>query len=381
VDFNLTEQQRLMVDAVHELAEREFKPRLVEWDRTRSFPRAEVAEKLRALGVLGMTLPPEYGGAGLPFFDYVLALEPLARASQPAALVLASSCGGPVHHILKFGSEEVKARYLPGLASGERMCAIAMSETEAGSDTGAIRTRARIEGDEVVIDGHKMWVGGSGAFEMMVAYVRLSDAPGTDGIGSVLLPGDAPGLRYGRTLEMMGLKAVPRAEIFFEDCRVPASHILTRPGQFRQLIGSFNAERIHNAMFCVGQGQAALDEALAYARVRKQFGRAIGDFQGIRWKLADMGTKLAASRLLVYHAARKFSDGEDAALEASMAKTFASEAAFEIANQAMQICGANGFAAGSRIEVLFREIRAHLLGGGSVEIVRNFIGKRMMEAG
>jgi alkylation response protein AidB-like acyl-CoA dehydrogenase len=338
-----------------------------------------VARKLRELGILGMTLPREYGGAGLPFFDYILAVEQLARASHPAALVLSSSCGGPVHHLLEFGSPEVKARFLPGLASGETMCAIAMSESEAGSDTGAIQTRGRLEGDQLVIDGHKLWVGGSGAFELMVAYVRMSDAPGTDGIGSVLLHRDTPGLRYGRTLEMMGLRAIPRAEILFENCRVPASHILTRPGQFKRLINSFNGERIHNAMFCVGQGQAALEEGLAYARMRKQFGRRIGDFQGIRWKLADMGIKLAAARLLVYLAARKFSDGQDAALEASMAKTFASEAAFEVAHQALQICGANGFSAGSRIDVLFREIRAHMLGGGSVEITRNHIGKRMMD--
>jgi len=176
------------------------------------------------------------------------------------------------------------------------------------------------------------------------------------------------------------LKAVPRAEIIFDNCRVPVSQILTRPGQFKKMINSFNSERIHNAMFCVGQGQAALDEALGYARLRKQFGRRIGDFQGIRWKLADMAMRIQAARLLVYQAAVKFSSGEDAAMEASMAKTYASEAAFEVAHQAVQICGANGFAVGSRAEVLFRDIRAHMLGGGSVEAVRNYIGKRLMDS-
>ncbi len=379
MDFKLTEQQQMMVASVRRLAEKEFKPHLVEWDQARTFPRREVAKKLRDLGVLGMTLPKEHGGAGMSFFDYVLAVEPLAEATQAAALVLVSSCGGPVNHLLEFGSPEVKAKYLPLLASGEMMCAIAMTESEAGSDTGAMKTRATVEGDQVVINGTKLYVGGSGAFEMMVAYVRMSDAPGTEGIGSVLVTKEAPGLKYGRTQEMMGLRAVPRAEIIFDNCRVPKSHILTQPGQFKKLIGSFNSERIHNAMFCVGQGQAALDEALAYARMRKQFGRRIGDFQGIRWKFADMGMRLQAARLLVYHAAAKFSDGEDAALEASMAKTFASEAAFEAGHQAMQICGANGYASGSRVEVLFRDIRGHMLGGGSVEAVRNYIGKRMID--
>lgn len=379
MDFKLSEQQKMMVASVREMAQREFKSHLVEWDQARYFPRLEVAQKLRSLGILGMTLPVEHGGGGMPFLDYILALEPLAECSHPAALVLVSSCGGPVNHLLEFGSEAIKAKYLPLLSTGEMMCAIAMTESEAGSDTGAMKSRARIEGDEVVINGTKLYVGGSGAFEMMVAYVRMSDAPGTEGIGSVLITKEAPGLRYGRVQEMMGLRAIPRAEIIFDNCRVPTSHILTRPGQFKQLINSFNSERIHNAMFCVGQGQAALDEALNYARLRKQFGRRIGDFQGIRWKLADMGMRLQAARLLVYQAAARFSDGEDAAFEASMAKTYASEAAFEVANQAMQICGANGFASGSRIEVLFREIRAHMLGGGSVEVVRNYIGKKMMD--
>ncbi len=377
--FELTEQQQMMVDSVRSLAEKEFKPHLVEWDQARTFPRREVANKLRDLGLLGMTLPKEHGGAGMSFLDYILALEPLAEATQAAALVLTSSCGGPVNHLLEFGSPEIKAKFLPLLATGEMMCAIAMTESEAGSDTGAMKTRAVIEGNDLVINGTKLYVGGSGAFEMMVAYVRMSDAPGTDGLGSVLITGDAPGLKYGRVQEMMGLRAVPRAEIIFDNCRVPKSQILTRPGQFKKMINSFNSERIHNAMFCVGQGQAALDEALNYARLRKQFGRRIGDFQGIRWKLADMGMRLAAARLLVYQAAAKFSDGKDAALEASMAKTFASEAAFEVGHQAMQICGANGYAAGSRVEVLFRDIRGHMLGGGSVEAVRNFIGKRMMD--
>jgi alkylation response protein AidB-like acyl-CoA dehydrogenase len=379
VQFKLTDEQQMMVDSVRALAEKEFKPHLVEWDQARGFPRKEVAKKLRDLGLLGMTLPKAHGGAGMSFLDYILALEPLAEATQCAALVLTSSCGGPVSHLLEFGSPEVKAKFLPLLSSGEMMCAIAMTESEAGSDTGAMKTRAVIEGDEVVINGTKLFVGGSGAFEMMVAYVRMSDAPGTEGLGSVLITQDAPGLKYGRVQEMMGLRAVPRAEIIFDNCRVPKSQILTRPGQFKQMINSFNSERIHNAMFCVGQGQAALDEALAYARMRKQFGRRIGDFQGIRWKLADMGMRLQAARLLVYHAAAKFSAGENAALEASMAKTFASEAAFEAGHQAMQICGANGYAAGSRVEVLFRDIRGHMLGGGSVEAVRNYIGKRMMD--
>ena len=370
----------MMVAAVRALAEKEFKPRLVEWDQARTFPRKEVAKKLRDLGLLGMTLPKEHGGGGMSFFDYILALEPLAEATQAAALVLTSSCGGPVSHLLEFGSPEVKSKFLPLLSSGEMMCAIAMTESEAGSDTGAVKTRAVIQGDEIVINGTKLYVGGSGAFEMMVAYVRMSDAPGTEGLGSVLITKDAPGLMYGRSQEMMGLKAVPRAEIIFDNCRVPVSQILTRPGQFKKMINSFNSERIHNAMFCVGQGQAALDEALGYARLRKQFGRRIGDFQGIRWKLADMAMRIQAARLLVYQAAVKFSSGEDAAMEASMAKTYASEAAFEVAHQAVQICGANGFAVGSRAEVLFRDIRAHMLGGGSVEAVRNYIGKRLMDS-
>ena len=373
--FQLTEEQVAIRDLAAKLAE-SFEEPTERWDRDGAFDRAFVAEVVREGGLCGMTLPAEYGGLGLGYLEFILALEQFARISYPAAFFLASTCSGPIDFLLQFGSERVKQTFLPPLVSGEQLCAVAISEPEAGSDVGNIRTRAVIEGDTIRINGSKSWVGGGGDWDSYVVFARLSDAPGVAGLGCLVVPKGAPGLSFGSRFNLMGTRPIPRSEIVFEDCRVPADNLLTEPGSFASMIEIFNGERIHNACLGLGIAQGAYEAAAEYANQRVQFGQRIVDFQGTQWKLAEMETLLEACRQLVYRAARAKDAGVALGRIVSQAKLFCASYMPAVCEQALQIQGATGYAEGSRVERAFRDVRALVcVGGGTTEMMKNYLGR------
>lgn len=371
--FELTEEQIAIQDLARKMAATWAEPN-VRWDRDCTFDREAIARPCREAGFTGMVIPEAYGGAASSYMDFILVFEQFAMVSYAAAMFMLSTCSGPIDFILKFGSDAIKKKYLPKLVTGEFLCGMAISEPNAGSDIGAMTTRARIEGDKVRINGNKVWVGGGGEWELYVALVRMSDAPGVAGLGSVLIEKDAPGLKFGPKFKLMGTRPVPRSEMIFDDCIIPVENILTEPGSFSRMIEVFNGERIHNACLGLGIAQGAFDHAARHARDRVQFKKRLVDFQGIQWKLADMETRLEACRLMVYRAARAKDAGVPLGVIVSQAKLFAASVCPEICNQAMQIEGASGYSEGSHTERAYRDVRLVPLAAGSNEMMMNFLG-------
>jgi butyryl-CoA dehydrogenase len=372
-EFELTTEQVAIRDLAAKVAA-DFEVPNERWDREGIFPRDEVKGPICAAGFAAMTIPEEYGGGDASYADFILVLEQFARISMAAAFFLLSTCSGPIDFIVKFGNKSLKERYLRKLAAGDVYCAMAMSEPDAGSDVGSIRTRAVIEGDRIRINGAKIWVGGGGDADMYVVFVRMNDAAGVAGLGSVIVDKDAPGLKFGSRFRMMGTRTVPRCEVLFEDCIIPVENILTEPGTFGQMIEVFNGERIHNACLGLGIAQGAYEHAAGYAKERVQFNKRLVDFQGIQWKLADMEMLLEACRLLVYRAARAKDAGHSLGRFVSQAKLFSATYCPQVCDQALQIEGAFGYSEGSRVARAYRDVRMVPLAAGSTEMMKNYLG-------
>ena len=378
MQFELNSEQLAIQDLARRIAvDGNWEELAREWDARGDFDRAPIVSKLREAGLSGMTIPVEFGGSGASFLNFILAYEQFCRINYTAAFVFGSSNSGPIHSIVEFGSEKLKKHYLPKLATSEWLAAIAITEADAGSDVGAIRTKGTIVGDKLLINGSKVYVGGAGAFEVLVVFVRMSDAPGIDGLGCVLVDGNAKGLSYGAKFQMLGSRPVPRSEIIFNDCEVPTDQILLGPGSFRKMIETFNGERIHNACLALGIAQGAYDHAVGYARERKQFKKRLIDFQGIQWKLGEMQTLLEAARMLIYRAAVAKDSGQSIGVITSQCKFFAAKYLPGVVDQALQIEGAFGYSQGSRVERAYRDIRLVPIAGGSIEMMLNYLGGRL----
>ena len=375
MDFQLSEEQQALKALVHEVAQKELKPRAREWDRTHEFPWASI-EKLAAVGVMGLTIPEEYGGLGGSWFEAVLAIEEIARACYHTAMAALGELGVQTQAIVHYGSPAQKQKYLPGVAAGRTICAICMTEPEAGSDTGAITTRAVEDGDAYVVNGSKVLISRADVADVFVTYVRFGDVPGTKGVGAILIERDTPGLRVDAGEETLGGERL--FSVFFDDCRVPSDNVLVKEQGFKKMMTAFNGQRCLNAAITLGQAQGAFDEALAYARERKQFGRALADFQGLRWMLADMAIELDAARLLIYRAASNAGRGLPSAAETAIAKTFSNEMAIRVTNQALQIFGGHGYLKSMPVERYVRGARFGAVGGGTPQIQRNIIADQLL---
>jgi alkylation response protein AidB-like acyl-CoA dehydrogenase len=373
-DVLLSEEQLALRSTARQIAQEKLADLALEWDARGVIDHAYLREVLGGAGLLGMTVPVEYGGAGSTFLDFIVVLEELAARAFPAASLMQATCSGPPMHIIELASEEVKREVLPRIVAEGAMCSVAMTEPDAGSDLGAIRTRMVKDGGDVVIDGQKIYVGGGGEADYYITYARASDAPGTAGLACVLVPKDAPGLSYGPEFRMLAPRGVPRREVIFDHCRVPERYVLAGAGEFKKMITTFNAERLHNATFNLGLAQGAYDHARAYAAERSTFGKPLSAHQGIRWKLAEMLVHLEACRWLVYGAARAKDAGKDIGLDASIAKYYSAEHGFQVADQAMQIEGAYGIHEGL-VQIAFRNIRAFRVAAGSSEMMLNYIGR------
>jgi butyryl-CoA dehydrogenase len=388
MDFELSEEQRLLKRLARDLGDR-FKDEVPVWERQDFIPPEDWERMRRALlehQLLGLSVPEAYGGQGRPFLDLVLVLEEFGRCAPPLNWLMVSSSGGPVQILIALGSDFIKQEYLPRVIRGEMGCAVAMTEPEAGSATTDLATRAVLDGDDYVINGTKVFVGGSGSSELYVVYARLADRPGAAGIGALLVERDAPGLVFGKDSGLVGQRVATRREMIFRDCRVPRRNLVVQPGQFAGLMGAFNTERLQNSAWTLGMAQAAFEAALEYSQRRQQFGRPLCDFQMIQERLADMAVQLEAGRLLIYRAAAAVRDGSAPALASSIAKTFISEAGPRIIDTAIQIHGAYGLTRDLPLERLWRDARGMSIAAGTaqinkVRIVSELTGRRFNQRG
>jgi len=372
------EQMELRARAAH-FASAHVAPHVAEMDRTNDYSW-HIVEGLTREGFMGLTVPQAYGGGGRSLMDMVAVVEELAKVFGTVARIVVDANTAIPKAILEHGTDAQKQAWLPLIAEGDKP-AIAITEPQAGSAATSMKTSAVIEGDEILLNGEKCWITGAGVSRLYLVFARFGDTPGAAGIGAVLVDGETPGLNVTRVPMMMGVRGMPEGDVRFENCRVPAQNLLVPPGDgFKKLMRCYNLQRVGAATVALGIAQGALDHAIEYAAARRQFGQPIGEFQGIRWMLADMHMKLESARLLVYRAASELSDGYPDKVNAALAKVTASEAAIAVTNAALQIHGANGYSCDYPLERMVRDARMFAIGGGTAEMQRNLIGEALLES-
>ena len=375
----LSEEHRLFQRTVREFVEREIAPHAARLDATGEFPHDNL-RKMAEMGLMGLLVPPEYGGIGASALEYVLALEEVARGCASTAVILSVHNSLVCYPLWRFGTPEQRERYLRRLARGEMLGAFALTEPEAGSDAASIRTRARREGDSYVLNGTKIFITSGDVADIVLLFATLDPGLGSRGITAFLLEKGTPGLRVGKKEDKLGLRASSTVELVLEDCLVPAANRLGEEGEgFRLALQFLTGGRIGIAAQAVGIARAAWEAALAYARQRQQFGRPIAEFQGIRWMLADMALSIDAARLLTYRAAELRDAGLPHVMESSMAKLFASETAMAVATRAVQIFGGYGYMKDHPVERHLRDAKATEIYEGTSEIHRNIIASHLLK--
>ena len=375
MDFQLTEQQRRMVAAVGELAQGEFKANAQKYmDGT--FPW-ENMKKLADIGVLGMSVPEEYGGLGLPVFDTALVLEEIAKTCYVTAMATLGEAGVQTRVISTYAPNAIRERILPKVVSGDCILAVCMTEPHAGTDVANYRTNAVIRGDRVILNGTKTLISRAREAGMFVIFTRIDGKPGREGIGCVLLEPDTRGFEVTGTYHTMGGENLH--EIQFDNCELPLENLVIRDDGFRKLLNAFNTQRCLNPSISLGLAEGAFEEARNYVRDRTVFGTAIGDYQGVRWKLAEMYREIEVARSILYRAcitANPFPDP----LMAAMAKITCNEMSNRVTSEAIQLHGGFGFTDEFAVSRLYRGARYGTLGGGTSETLRDLIGKRIMDA-
>ncbi len=362
-----------MVATVRELAQTEFKPRAIKYlDGT--FPW-ENMKRLAELGFLGMAVPEAYGGVGASVLDTALVLEEIAKTCYITAMAALGEVGVQTRIIATYAPEAIKRRILPGVVSGEHILAICMTEPDAGTDVASYRTNTDIKSDRLVLNGVKTLISRADEAAMFVVFSRIDRKPGREGIGCVLVDRDTPGFEVTGRYHTMGGEFLH--EVRFTDCDLPVDHLIVRDDGFRRLLSAFNTQRCLNPSISLGMAEGAFDESVRYLRNRAAFGRPIGSFQGLRWKLADMYKDIEAGRALLYGACVSADPFPDALLAAT-AKVFCNDMAVRVTGEAIQIHGGYGFTDEFAVSRLYRGARYGSLGGGTSETLRDLIGKRLI---
>ena len=375
MNLDLPEQHELLRLTVRELAEERIAPVAEELDREHRFPY-EIVSALAELGLMGVPIPEEYGGAGADTLAYAITIEELTRVDSSVGVTVAAHTSLGTMPIYLFGSDEQRRRWLPDLASGRRLAAFGLTEPEAGSDSGATRTAARLEGGEWVIDGAKMFITNAGT--EITALVSITARTGPDEISNLVVENGTPGYEISPPLSKLGWRASDTRALAFAGCRVPEGNLLGRRGDgLRQFLEILDGGRISIAAMGLGLAQGAYEQAMAYARERHQFGRPIASFQAIRFKLADMATEIEAGRQLVYRAAWLKDQGRPYALPAAMAKLYTGELSRRVVNEALQIHGGYGYMDETPISRFYRDQKILEIGEGTNEIQRLVIARHL----
>ncbi|MGD0765512.1 MAG: acyl-CoA dehydrogenase family protein [Dehalococcoidia bacterium] len=370
MDFELSEEQRILVDTLRDMGKREdFRSLAAEIDRTAAFPRY-LAERYAEMGLLGMTLSLEFGGGGQVGINAILAIEELAKFSPVIATPVFESNIGPVKVIDSFGTLHQKSNIIPGVCKGTMSVSVGMTEPDAGSDLTSLSTRVVEDGDGYLLNGRKIFISGGGEATHYLVYCRFGSVPGSRGIGAVVVERGTPGFSFGEQEQFMGLRGMASCDLIFDDVRLARDSVVIGAGEFRSLMTTFDLERCGNAAMCLGVAGGALEEAKAYALERKAFGRPICEFQNVQLMIVDMSMRLDAARLLVYRAASGAGQGFPSIYEAAMGKCFANEMAAEVTSTAMQVLGGYGYSKEFPLERMHRDALAWRVAGGTVQMLR-----------
>ncbi|MGH1421064.1 MAG: acyl-CoA dehydrogenase family protein [Hyphomonas sp.] len=374
----LTEEQVMIVDMAHAFSTEHLRPNAAKWDEDGDMDRSVFAA-LCGLGFGGIYTQSELGGSALGRLDAALIFEQLSRGCISHAAYLS------IHNMAtwmvdKFGDDALRQKYVPDLTAGRKLASYCLTEPGAGSDAASLRTTAKLDGDSYVLNGAKMFISGAGFSDVYVVMARTSD-DGARGVSTFVVEAGTQGLSFGKSERKMGWRAQPTASVSFDDCRIPASNRVGPEGQgFRYAMAGLDGGRLNIAACALGGAQDAFDRGLAYAKERKQFGKAISDFQATQFKLADMETELQASRALLYSAARRVDAGEaDAGAHCAMAKRFVTDTAFKVANDALQLHGGYGYLADYEVERIVRDLRVHQILEGTNEIMRVVIARNILK--
>lgn len=379
MDFRLTEEQRALQEAARRFA-RERLPEVARHCEETAHPVPhEVVKEYAELGFLGVNAGAAYGGLGLGNLEALLVLEEFAKISSASAFPVFECLVGPVRAIEKFGSESLKRRILPRVCAGDLLVAVAMSEPDAGSALTDLTTRARVDGDHVVLSGTKRWCSGAGHSGAYLVYCRMSDDPGAKGIGAVVVEMGTPGLSFGQQESLMGFRGVPSADIFLDDVRVPRDNVVVGAGGgFKKLMEAFDLERCGNATMALGTAAGALEDVIQYVQERHQFGKPIIDFQAVQLRIAEMRMKTDAARLLIHRAACNSADGLPSLSESSIAKCFANEIAREVTGHAVQLMGGYGYSREYAAERRMRDAWGWGIAGGAIDIQKTNIASALV---
>jgi alkylation response protein AidB-like acyl-CoA dehydrogenase len=373
MEFQIAPQQREMIASVRDLAQTEFKPNAQRWmDGT--FPW-ENMQKLARLGVLGMSVPEEYGGLGLPILDTALILEEIAKVDYVTAMAVLGEAGVQTRVIARYAPASIRERILPRVVSGDCILAVCMTEPHAGTDVANYRTNTRVLNDRIVLKGTKTLISRAREAGMFVVFSRIDGKPGREGIGCVLLEPDTKGFEVTGTYHTMGGENLH--EIQFNDCELPLENLVIKEDGFRRLLSAFNTQRCLNPSISLGLAEGAFDEAVNYVRERTIFGKPIADFQGIRWKLADMFKDIEAARGLLYRACLTANPFPDPFMAAA-AKIFCNEMSLRVTTEAVQVHGGFGFTDEFPVSRFYRGARYGSIGGGASETLRDLIGKKIV---
>jgi len=379
LDFLLNEEQQQLQKSVREFAQREIAPNVMKWDEAGEFPLATIKE-LGKLGMMGIIFPPEYGGSGMGYVEYVTTIDELSRVDGSVGIIVAAHTSLCSNHIFIAGSEEQKKKYVSKLATGEFIGAWGLTEPSSGSDAGSARMTAVRRGNTWVLNGTKTFCT-NGHYADVVVVIAVTDrAAHTHGLSAFVVEKGTRGFRAGKKENKLGLRASDTAELIFEDCVIPAESLLGHEGNgFIDAMQVLDGGRISIAALSLGMAQGSYEAALKYSKQRKQFGKSISDFQAIQWKLADMATEIEAARLLTMRSASMKDAGHKTTLESSMAKLYASEVAVRCANEGVQIHGGYGFIKDYPAEKFYRDVKLCTIGEGTSEIQRLVIARQLLK--
>lgn len=383
--MELSAQQLALKERAAALSDGTIRGRAAEIDQSREYPW-DVVEALKAERFMGMTIPPEYGGEGRSFLDTVLVIEEIARSCTVSARIVVEANMGAISTVMAYGTDAQKKRAADLVLGGDKP-AICITEPDAGSDASGMTTRADRRGNRYVLNGRKHWITGAGVSRLHLIFARVFDESGEElGVGGFLaVRGEAEGLRVSKRETTMGLCGMPEGELVFEDLEITPDMVLLPPSGFKRgfadLINAYNSQRVGAGTVAMGIAAGALEHAVAWAKTREQFGRPIGEFQGLHWMLADMQTQLTASRLMLHAAATSRGPGGSAFPDptlAAQAKIFASEAAIKIVNDALQVFGARGYSRDFPLERMARDVRMFTIGGGTAQVLRTLVASKVL---
>ncbi len=379
ISFDETENQRMISQMVRDFGNKEIRPNIMTWDESQEFP-VQLFKKMGGLGLMGVLVPEEFGGAGFGYLEYITAIVELSRLDGSIGLSMAAHNSLCTNHVLLFGSAEQKKKYLPKLASGEFIGAWGLTEPNTGSDAGNMRTVAIKDGDHYIINGAKNFITHGKSGDAVVVIVRTGEVGDSHGMTAFLIDKGTPGFTAGKKENKLGMRASETAELIFSDCRVHKSQIIGKEGDgFVQALKVLDGGRISIAALSLGIALGAFDAALKYSQERHQFNQPISSFQGISFKLADMATKIEAAKLLTFRAGNLKNKGESVTRESAMAKLFASEVAVEVANDAVQIFGGYGYTKDFPVEKFYRDAKLCTIGEGTSEIQKLVISRTILK--